>query len=271
MSDGGAITPDRAVVRAFVERIHAAAAAAFVGVSQPGMLQLVRIHPALEDTVTSRFAIGEIDFMTDEAVRQSDAGFNVYIEGRTVAKNASRGKLSDTIGVFGYVIDADADKGKAGHTPVQPSLVVETSPGNLHNWLLLDKALPTEPAQALGAAIRHGTGADAATGVLTQPYRIPGTTNYPGKLKLARGRVATTTGIISLDGKVWSADELRAVFPEKEKPKRSAGARPTGTSGKTSSRVEELVAETGIDRSSRFHAAVAAAFADGLTPATSRR
>ena len=260
------LAADAAVVRAFVERIHAAAAAAFAGVNQPGMLQLVRIHPALEDTMTSRFAIGQVDPMVDEAVRQSDAGFNVYIEGRTVAKNASRGKLAVTVGVFSYVIDADNDKGKGGHTPVQPSLIVETSPGNLHNWLLLDRALPAAQAQALGAAIRHGTGADAATGVLTQPYRIPGTTNYPGKLKLARGRVATPTNIISLDGRVWSAAELQAVFPAKQKASASAGPRPLGSSGRTSTRVEDLVAETGIDRSSRFHAAVAFAFADGLTP-----
>ena len=266
MTAGTALSADPVVVRAFVERIHAAAASAFEGVAQPGMLQLVRIHPALEDTTTSRFAIGEVDHMVDEAVRQSDAGFNVYVEGRTVAQNASRGKMSDTIGVFGYVIDADNDKGKGGTTPVQPSLVVETSPGNLHNWLLLDRALPVAPAQALGAAIRHGTGADAATGVLTQPYRVPGTTNFPGKLKLARGRVPVPTGIISLDGRIWSAAELQAAFPEREKPTASGGPRPIGASGKTSHRVEDLVAETGIDRSSRFHAAVAFAFTDGLTP-----
>ncbi|MCJ2065189.1 RepB family DNA primase [Methylobacterium sp. J-088] len=264
------LVADRAVVRTFVERIHAHAAAAFAGIHQPGMLQLVRIHPATEDTLPFRFAIGEVDLMADEAVRQANAGNNVYIEARTVAKNAAkRGSIADTVGVFGLVNDADADKGRAGHLAVEPSLVVETSPGNFHHWLLLDRAVPAAQAKALGAAIRAQAGADAASGVLTQPYRIPGTPNFPGKRKLARGRIATQTGIVRLDGKVWTTSELRAAFPEPERPTRPTGttAGETGPTGRTSTAAEAIAAETGApDRSERFFDAVKAAYADGLSP-----
>ncbi|MFE1603340.1 hypothetical protein [Methylobacterium sp. ID0610] len=233
------------------------------------MLQLVRIHPAGGPALSLRYPIGDVDNMTAQAVRDAEAGFNIYIEPRTVTEGGDRrgrGKAADTRGVFAFVIDADADKGKAGHTTAQPSFVVETSPGNAHQWLALSRALTAEQAQPIGAAIRSAVGADSDTGVITQPYRVAGTPNYPGKKKLARGRVATPTRLIEHTGKVWTADELRAAFPAVEKPSAySAGPRQTGTSGLTSNRVVRIVAEEGDDRSARFHAAVQAALADGLT------
>lgn len=261
------LTADPAVIRAFAERLHAHVAHVFAGVHQPGMMQLVSIHPASEDTLTFPFSIGEVGYMVEEAVRQSNAGFNVYVETRTVRKNSGRGKMTDTVGVFAFVVDADHDKGKGGHTPVQPSLAIETSPGNAHHWLLLDRPLPVAQAQPLGAAIRKKTGADAATGTLTQPYRIPGTPNYPGKKKLARGRIVTRTGIISLDGKVWAPDELRAAFPEEKKKAAASPGGEAGPSGRTSDTVEAICAETDApDRSERFFEAIQAGFAEGLTP-----
>ncbi|WP_342111624.1 hypothetical protein [Methylobacterium sp. SI9] len=260
---------DPAVVRSFLERIHTAAAAAFEGVQQPGMLQLVRIHPAGGPAHSVQFAIGEVDHMVDEAMRWGRTGFNAYVEARTVRKGASgRGSASDTVGVFGLVIDADADKGKASQTGVQPSLAVETSPGNAHHWYLLDRALPATEAKSLGEAIRARSGADADSGVITQPYRVAGTPNYPGKTKVARGRVATQTGIISLDGKVWSAAELRAAFPAAMKRKaQTASAGETGPSGRNSDTIEAIAAETDApDRSERFFEAIQAGFAEGLTP-----
>lgn len=260
---------DPVAVRSFLERIHAAAATAFDGVQQPGMLQLVRIHPAGGAAHSVQFAIGEIDHMVDEAMRWGRTGFNAYIEARTVRKGASgRGSASDTVGVFGLVVDADADKGRASQADVQPSLAVETSPGNAHHWFLLDRALPAAEAKNLGEAIRAQSGADADSGVITQPYRVAGTPNYPGKTKVARGRVASQTGIISLNGKVWSADELRAAFPAAKKRKtRTAAAGETGPSGRTSATVDAIAAETDApDRSERFFEAIQAGHAEGLTP-----
>jgi len=261
------LTADPAVIRAFAERLHAHVAAVFEDVHQPGMMQLVAIHPASEDTLPFPFEIGEVGYMVEEAVRQSNAGFNVYVEARTIRKNAGRGKMADTVGVFAFVIDADHDKGKGGHTPVQPSLAIESSPGNAHHWLLLDRPLPVAQAQPLGAAIRKKTGADAATGTLTQPYRIPGTTNYPDKRKLARGRVVAPTGIISLDGPIWTADDLRSAFPQVKKKTAASSTGETGPSGRTSDTVEAICAETDApDRSERFFDAVKAGHAEGLTP-----
>lgn len=266
MSTVGLLASNPDVVRAFCGVIHTAAATATEGMYRLGMLQLVRIHPAGGGAFAQRFQIGQVEPMAAQAIRDADAGFNVYVEARTVSETATgRGNAAATRGVFGFVIDADEDKGRAGILEAQPSLVVETSPGNRHQWFLLDRALTPEQAQPLGAAIRANVGADSDTAVITQPYRVAGTPNYPGKTKIARGRVATATSLLESDGPAWSAAELQAAFPYQPKPRAARQDRQTGISGRTSSRVEDLVSETGGDRSSRFYAAVAAAFKDGLT------
>lgn len=268
MTAGGApITADAEAVRAFFEAFHSMAATALDGARDPGMVQLVRIHPADEKALVEQFPLGDIEGMTQRAVMHAGAGFNVYVEPRTVGRieKGERGKISDTRGVFAFVIDADNDKGKGGSSTAEPTLAVETSPGNAHHWLGLARALVPDEAKPIGEAIRAGSGADSATGVLTQPYRVAGTPNFPNKIKIARGRVAVSTRLLATGGKVWTADDLRAEFPAQPKAERVFN-RPEGRSGTTSGLVESLAAETGDDRSGRFYAAVAAARVAGLTP-----
>ncbi|SFM91927.1 DNA-primase RepB domain-containing protein [Methylobacterium pseudosasicola] len=271
------LVADRAVVRTFVERLNAHAAVATAGMRDPGMLQLVVIHPAggSGSTLIFQFAIGEVDYMVDEAVRQSNGGHNIYVEARTVRRRArgekGRGSLADTIAAFGLVADDDADKGKGSRIDAVPSLVIESSPGNTHRWFLLAQAIPADRAARIGLGIKAKTGGDSDTGVVTQPFRVPGTVNYPGKAKVARGRVATATGILSLDGPIWTADELEGAFPA---PKPKAKARPnasfegeTGSTGRTSAEAEALVAEIDVPkRWAQLFAAAKAAYADGLSP-----
>lgn len=268
MTAGSApLTADPIVVRAFIEAFHSMAATALNGARDPGNLQLVRIHPADEKPMAEQFPLGDVEGMTQRAVMHANAGFNIYVEPRTVGKidKGERGKLGDTRGVFAFVIDADNDKGKGGSSTAEPTLAVETSPGNAHHWLGLSRALTPDEAKPIGEAIRAGSGADSATGVLTQPYRVAGTPNYPGRLKLARGRVTVETRLLATDGKLWTADELRIAFPAQPKAERTID-RPEGRSSARSGLVEALAAETGDDRSGRFYAAVAAARVAGMTP-----
>src|SRR4051812_23553215 len=105
---------DTAEVRAFMELVHAQAARALEGATRPGVLQLVSIHPSGGSAVSTRFAIGQIDRMVEAAIDDAQAGTNVYIETRTTAHTGTgRGRTADTRGVFAFVVDADADKGKA--------------------------------------------------------------------------------------------------------------------------------------------------------------
>jgi hypothetical protein len=79
----------------------------------------------------------------------------------------------------------------------------------------------TSEATEIGAAIRHRAGSDHDTGVPTQPYRIAGTPNFPGRAKQARGRIAVhPTRILEHTAKVYSAAELHAAFPQPKKTER---------------------------------------------------
>jgi hypothetical protein len=257
---------DPATVHEFLEIIHAQAARALEGADQPGLLQLVRIHPADGKVVAAQFTIGDLDRMVAAALDDAAAGHNVYVEARTVAKGAAkRGLLADTRGVFAFVVDADADKGKASCVEIDASLTVETSPGNFHHWLFLDRALTAEEARPIGDAIRAATGADAATGVITQPYRVAGTPNLPDRRKIARGRVATPTHILAQTGRLWTPAELLVAFSPKARPNGAARTTPAGQADPTPrERIERLVSEQVEDRSARFFAAARAAVKAGM-------
>jgi hypothetical protein len=226
-----AIAPDVDEVRAFITTIVRQARDATRYLSEadppidPGLLQMVLVHPSSDDpSGIYRYDLSDPDLierMTRDAVSASAAGHNVYVEGRTVrrsVKGKERGKLTDTIAVFSLVIDNDSEKGKAWTATAPISLTVETSPGNSHNWLFWETALDYTTAQKFGERLRKATGADQDTGVITQPYRIAGTLNYPGKKKQERGRtrIESTRTLWAEDGDelpLWTPERFEKEFP----------------------------------------------------------
>lgn len=77
---------------------------------------------------------------------------------------------------------ADIDNGQIP-TWLQPSIVVESSPGRLQGYWFLEEAIPPDEAEELNHRIAIATGADASGWDLTQLLRIPGTPNrkYDGQ------------------------------------------------------------------------------------------
>jgi predicted P-loop ATPase len=261
---------DRSLVRDFLERISRQAERALQGVKNPGVLQLIRVYPRDGTCVPSRYAITDVEARVVDAIAASEAGHNVYIEGRTVhagLRGKQRGELKDTVAVFALVIDSDADKGMAWTPTVQASVVVETSPGNAHYWFFLDRAISAAEAKSLGERIRASTGADHDTGNPAQPYRVAGTVNFPNAAKRARGRVITPTRVISVTDRLWTPTELIEAFPLPE-PKTNGGGRHHDETGSHGSFDEndipaELMAliRDGVEephRSDQFFSAVAA-------------
>jgi putative DNA primase/helicase len=230
------VAVDEDAVREFITIVSEHAAELAKSNGKSGVLQLTRLSPADEKLVPTRFKLDSVDDMVRAAIADANASHNVYIEGRTVRadlRGAARGTLADTEFVFGLVVDVDHDKGKGGAVTVRPSLTIETSPGNLHLWYLLTQPLAAGPAKALGDAIRVATGTDQDTGVVSQPYRVPGTPNFPSKAKRARGRFsAEPTRIVEHSGRLWDPGELRAAFaaqvPVPGAPMASASARHSG-------------------------------------------
>lgn len=266
---------DPEAVSRFLTIVHEQAASALNGAPDPGFLQLGRVHPTGGGYITTQFEIGDVDGMARQACADASAGHNVYVEGRTVRRlNGGRGKDIDTRGVFAFVVDDDADKGKGCADIPGASLIVETSPGNRHHWLFLDKALPPADATHLGELVKAATGADADTGVITQPYRVAGTPNYPGSKKQARGRVdVTPTRILEATGALWTPEGLRKAFPppraEERTAERPEGQRTTGGGTFARAFIEPRLAQpvTGdLDRSDEFQSIVCDAVGFSMSP-----
>jgi hypothetical protein len=278
------VVEDEPTVRKFLTLLHSRAAAALSHERRPGVVQLVSIAPNDSGMSVSPFEAGDVDHMVEAALVDARAGRNVYVETRTVRpgrpNERGRGKIESTIASFAFVIDRDNDTGKAGHINRNDTVVVETSPGNFHEWLFLDRALSATEAKALGEHIRKATGADHDTGVITQPYRVPGTPNYPGAKKRARGRIVVPTRLIRVSDKVWTPGEIQVVFSVDEaqaaklaRAREPAGALnrngPIHSTPRRSGAVKRKVAATAtveMDRSAQFQSAVNAAVRSGMAP-----
>jgi hypothetical protein len=210
-------------VRESIATIVGQARAATKHLSDPGILQVILVHPLTEGVETIyRYELSDTDLierMTREVVSASEAGHNAYIEGRTVRRSLGakqRGGLADTIAVFALVVDSDSDKGKAWAPTVPISYTVATSPpnNNHHHWLFFEIALDPATAQKLGERLRAATKADADTGNVCQPYRIAGTVNYPGAKKRERGRTAPApTYSLGVDDALWTPERFEQEFP----------------------------------------------------------
>jgi putative DNA primase/helicase len=261
-----AIPADEAEVRRFLAIISSHAQAVCAG---NGRLQLSRVNPSDNKLrVSGRFTPHDVDGMTACACEDAAAGYNSYIEFRTVRPDlppSARGEAADTVEVFGLAQDYDADTGRIAELPISASLITETSPGNRHNILLTER-LPISDATEIGARMRE-LGGDHDTGNPVQPYRISGTPNYPNLTKQQRGRVAVhMTRVIELNGAVYTAEQLRKAFPAAKRKANGSGY--TNRRGDESSRKAEWdllpddlkhLIENGAqpgERSDQFHHAV---------------
>jgi hypothetical protein len=203
-------------VRQFLETFTTLVKTATEGIANPGLLQIGQVHPLDEGGyVPTRYKIDDVEQMIADAIAFSDAGNNVYIEGRTVRAGLgrSRGAVEDTVTVFALVADDDGDKGKAANAlQFEPTLLVESSPGNTHPWYFLTQAVTATEGATLGKALKAALGGDPNTGTITQPYRVCGTVNYPTQNKLDRGREPVPTRLISTT-RACTIEEFNAAFP----------------------------------------------------------
>jgi hypothetical protein len=253
---------DEAMVRQFVEVISGHVTR-IASVASRGVLQMDALSPHDEKMIPHRFRPDDVDAIVKAAIGAANASLNGYLETRLVRaglRGNARGGFDDTELVFGLVVDSDADKGKGGIVKVRPSLVVETSPGNFHFWYLFDKPVIAKQAKAIGDALRAVTGGDDDTGVVTQPYRIAGTPNFPSKAKQARGRTAVEpTRIVEATGHLWDPLEFLAAHTGAAGP-----AAPPTVAADESSLPDDLLEEIRNgqgkkiyrSRSEHFHAAI---------------
>jgi hypothetical protein len=218
---------DPIAIREFLTAFHAHAAAAFNGVSRPGIVQLCSKFPDESRMYTSAFNIGgdSIEHMAEACVIDAQCGKNTYCEVRSVRNGHARErqKAHASLGVFAVCVDNDVDRNRAGPLIDNASITVATSgnTGNSHQWFFLKHALTVDAAKAVGDQVRKLSKADTCSGVVTGCYRIAGTPCYVDQTKKDRGRVTTPTRLISVTNKLWDADELIAAF-SKRAPRRNS-------------------------------------------------
>ena len=141
---------DETTIRKFVTALHAHASAALGDTGD--LLHLSTLLPDAGSLCTQAFEIGDVEGMVKAAVTAAEGGRNVFTEGRSVAPGlpSERGKIGATRGVFALVVDRDSDTGKAGRAlNGDASMVVETSPGNTHEWLFLEACVERQSREGV--------------------------------------------------------------------------------------------------------------------------
>jgi hypothetical protein len=156
------------------------------------------------------FAIGEHQAMAGQAIDWApEPGRNVYLSLAIYPNNLGgnkRGRASDAFGIFGLGADLDRDKGcnvRIEDLPLAPTIVISSSrePGENFNLLwLLDRPLTVEEARPIAKALAAVVGdADGGTADPIHVWRVPGTLNWPKKLKVERGRPLAPQ-VVRVDG-----------------------------------------------------------------------
>jgi P4 family phage/plasmid primase-like protien len=150
------------------------------------------------------------------AAGQSQAGREVYHCCHLLAgKRRIKANAGEVFALWG-----DLDGVDIPNDPLEPTAVIESSPGRFHIYYRLTAAIPPEVAEELNKRLARKIGADPSGFDLTQLLRVPNTTNnkYPD---------APTVEIKALDaGRSYSPAELDKMLPEIEEPNQSGGRTP---------------------------------------------
>ena len=225
------------------------------GAGVEGIIAFTRID-ANNKTHTERFAIGDVDHMTDAIIGwSSHPDLNIYASYAIFRKDlppGAAGGEADVCGVLALVGDLDSDMGKKAvgldGLPLQPPYVVETSANNFHAVFPLGRALSLSDAKPIAVALSNAIGGDSGTKDVSHLWRIPGTLNWPSAKKLGRGRPKTPqlvtiksawTGETVEPETLWEAVKGSA----KTNSGPSSSGSSSGTTGNSSETFDDLPAD----------------------------
>lgn len=156
---------------------------------------------------------------TGEVLAGIHAGSNIYYTINTVRPGFTGSKPSKadiTAARFAHVdIDPSPDWDKAGTLAslIEAGATVVVDSGNgLQGLWRVDCDVPTVERINRGLIARFH--ADKGTWNADRLFRVPGYTNYPNAKKRAAGRVPAPAELLWQDGPHWTAEQLRALFPE---------------------------------------------------------
>lgn len=206
-------TFDTAAIRSYVELLHSRAE----GVN--GLFVVSVFYNDVDGGTITHHRPGDVAGMVAAISAHSETPHaNVYCGLQLMWPSLGRkerGCERDIVAVLGIAADLDSDTGKTGDMPVEPSFIIQTSPGNSQPVILFDSPVPPQMAKELASGLSAATGGDTGTKDITHVWRVPGTLNYPGETKRKRGRSPDPVPVLMLQpfqGLLHSKDTLAGVL-----------------------------------------------------------
>lgn len=205
---------DWAGIEAHVDLLIASAA------SMNGYFTIFVTHGEVPGAITHHKPDDREGILSSIKAHEDTSNANIYISYALLKSKPTRrerGGKDHLNAIIGLVVDLDADTGKTGEMPVEPSFEIETSPGNRQSVILFDRPMSPEDASPLAKALQRATGADSGTGDIAHVWRIAGTLNWPNEAKLKRGRnpdPCCVTIIKRFEGRRYDRDELAKALAE---------------------------------------------------------
>jgi hypothetical protein len=135
----------------------------------------------------------EIDFILTIDELKDDPGRNIYLSTAIYRKDLpahSKGGEDDIVGVFALVLDFDDDNAVnwKNRIPIEPTMVLETSPGRFQVFYFFNCLLEPGEAKQFAVSLKNYTQCDACAKDISHAWRIPGLYNWPNNKKLREGR-----------------------------------------------------------------------------------
>jgi putative DNA primase/helicase len=227
---------DYEALRLFLELQHRLAAP--YDARKPGglprgllMLSRVEVFPTKDQDpiwVNIRLLPGNLQDSLDE-IRRADGlnNVNVHFSWHVLRPDLPprvRGGNDDLVATLALVADFDNGSGHlegnnfdpaTGTIPgltVAPTAVVETSPGNYQALFIFDTPIGPDRAKPLAEMLWKVAQCDPATRSLTQPWRVPGTVNWPSHKKVKEGRVPVLSRWLKPPGDLVSYEALKVAL-----------------------------------------------------------
>jgi len=152
--------------------------------------------------------IGSLDKHMDELVRRNKNGAGIFI---TVNQTNGKGrKKSDVIGI--RALWQEDDRGNTPSLPTKPHMVVESSPGKYHRYIITDGG-PVDEFELVQQRMVDDYGSDPNAKDRSRVLRLPGFLHLKNPEKPHTVRIIETNDAPALP---W--EELKQLFPPVQQP-----------------------------------------------------
>lgn len=135
-------------------------------------------------------------------------GFSIYVTVNETNNNVGLSRKNDEVTKFRCVFIDDDGKNPAKPYPIEPSIVIETSPGKKQVYFLLSESMRKEDWDGVQQTLVNEYGGDSNARDASRILRVPGYYNVKPEYKNA-----PVCKIISINRIAYTRDQMVAAFP----------------------------------------------------------